>query len=122
MDTQSVINSKIGVQKIGKTVSPELPKVKDASINVRDKLNDILFYEKNNLVNYQIAINEIINDDLRLLLINNRNNIQGAHINLFNELFNLGEYQSDVATKPQISDISDIFSGYRTQLPLSLQQ
>lgn len=122
MDTQSVINSKMGVQKIGKTVSPELPKVKDASINVRDKLNDVLFYEKNNLVNYQIAINEIINDDLRLLLINNRNNIQGTHINLFNELFNLGEYQSDVATKPQISDISDIFSGYKTQLPLSLQQ
>ncbi len=122
MDTQSVINSKMGVQKIGKTVSSELPKVKDASINVRDKLNDILFYEKNNLVNYQIAINEIINDDLRLQLINNRDNIQGAHINLFNELFNLGEYQSDVATKPQISDISDIFSGYKTQLPLSLQQ
>jgi hypothetical protein len=122
MDTQLIVTSKMGVQKIGKTVSPELPKVKDININIRDKMNDILFYEKHNLVSYQIAINEVINDDLRTLLINNRNNIQSAHINFFNELFNLGEYQADIATKPQISDINDIFSGYKTQLPLSQQQ
>ncbi len=122
MDSQSTVTSKMGVQKIGKTVSQELPKVKDVNLNVRDKLNDILFYEKHNLVNYQIAINEIINDDLRALLINNHNKIQNAHTTLFNELFNLGEYQADLATKPQISDISDIFSGYKTQLPFFQQQ
>jgi len=122
MDTQSTVTSKVGVQKIGKTVSNELPKVKDASLNVRDKLNDILFYEKHNLVNYQIAINEMISDDLRGLLINNHKNVQGAHTNLFNELFNLGEYQADAATKPQISDIFDVFSGYKTQLPFNQQQ
>lgn len=122
MDTQLIVTSKMGVQKIGKTVSNELPKVKDVNLNVRDKLNDILFYEKHNLVNYQIATNEIINDDLRELLINNRNKLQGAHTSLFNELFNLGEYQADIATKPQISDISDVFSGYKTQLPFNQQQ
>lgn len=122
MDTQLIVTSKTGVQKIGKTVSSELPKVKDANLNIRDKFNDILFYEKHNLVGYQTAANEIINDDLRELVINNRNNIQGAHTSLFSELFNLGEYQSDVATKQQISDISDVFSGYKTQLPLTSQQ
>lgn len=117
MDTQSTVTSKMGVQKIGKTVSDELPKIKDVNLNIRDKLNDIMFYEKHNLVNYQIAINEMINDDLRSLLINNQNKIQGAHISFFNELFNLGEYQADVATTPQVSDAFDIFSGYKTQLP-----
>ena len=62
--------------------------------------------------------NEIINDDLRGLLINNRNSAQDAHTSFLNELFNLGEYQSDVATNPQISDIFDVFSGYKTQLPI----
>jgi hypothetical protein len=117
MDTQSTITSKVGVQKIGKTVSNEFPKVKDANINMRDRLNDILMIEKHNLVDYQIAINEIINDDLRNLLIENRNKIQGMHDGFFNELFNLGEYQADVATIPQIKDIYDVFNGYKTQLP-----
>lgn len=119
MDTQSTVTSKSGVQKIGRKVSDELPKVKDININFRDTLNDILLVEKHNLVNYQIAINEIINDDLRNLLMENRNRIQVMHTSVFNELFNLGEYQADIATSPQVKDIFDIFNGYKTQLPLS---
>ncbi|MFZ5987031.1 MAG: spore coat protein [Bacillota bacterium] len=117
MDTQSIVTTKIGVQKIGKQVSGELPKVKDPNINLRDRLNDILLDQKHILVNYQIAINEIINDDLRNLLIDNRNKIQGAHTGFFNEMFNLGEYQADVATTPQIQDTFDVFNNYKTQLP-----
>jgi len=117
MDTQLTITTKTGVQKIGKRVSPDLPKVKDANVNLRDRLNDILSDEKQMLVNYQIAINEIINDDLRNLLITNRDMIQKTHTWFFNELFNLGEYQADVSTHPQIRDALDVFSGYKTQLP-----
>ena len=117
MDTQQVITTEIGVQKIGKQVSEELPKVKDATVNLRDRLNDILADEKHILINYQIAINEIINDDLRNLLLENRNKIQGAHTGFFNELFNLGEYQADIATSPQIRDALVVFAGYKTQLP-----
>lgn len=117
MNTQATITSKMGVQKIGNKVSDELPKVKDPNINFRDTLNDILLSEKHNLVNYQIAINEIINDDLRGLLIENRNRLQTIHTNFFSQLFNLGEYQADMATPPQIKDIVDIFSGYKVQLP-----
>lgn len=117
MDTQSTVTSKSGVQKIGKTVSTELPKVKDANVNLRDRLNDVLLTEKHNLVSYQVAINEIINDDLRTLISNNRNAIQEAHTRLFNEMFNLGEYQADIATAPQLADTYEVFNNYKTQFP-----
>lgn len=117
MDTQNTVTSKSGVQKIGKKVSDELPKVKDKNMNLRDRLNDVLLDEKQILVNYQIAINEMINDDLRDLLMDNRNTIQGAQVGVYNDLFNLGEYQSDVASTPQISDTFTVFNNYKTQLP-----
>lgn len=117
MDTQSIITTPSGVQKIGKQVSGKLPRVKDANVNLRDRLTDILSDEKHSLVNYQIAINEILNDDLRDVLCNNRNKVQSVHQCIFNELFNLGEYQADVATIQQINDTWDVFRGYKAQLP-----
>jgi hypothetical protein len=59
----------------------------------------------------------MINDDLRGVLVNNRDNIQNSHTILFGELFNMGEYQADTATPPQISDVFDVFSNYQTQIP-----
>lgn len=117
MDTNATVTSKTGAEKIGVKVTNELPKQKDVNINVRDKLNDILSSEKHNLTNYQIAINEMINDDLRGVLSENRNNIQNIHTTVFNELFSMGEYQADIATKQQISDIFDVFNNYKTQIP-----
>jgi hypothetical protein len=117
MDTQSTVTSKTGIQKIGKQVSNELPKVKDENMNLRDRLNDMLLMEKHNLTSYQICINEIINDDLRNLIISNRNSLQDAHTKFFNEMFNLGEYQADAAIPAQIKDTFDVFSNYKTQFP-----
>lgn len=117
MDTQATITSKAGVVKIGKQVSNELPRVKDVNVNLRDRLNDILLTEKHNLVSYQVGINEMINDDLRKLVIDNRNRLQDIHTRFFNELFNLGEYQADAATAPQIKDSADVFTNYKTQIP-----
>lgn len=117
MDTQMTVTSNTGIQKIGKEVSPQLPKVKDANVNLRDRLNDILLTEKHNLTSYQYAINEIINDDLRRVIIANRNSLQEAHTSLFNELFNLGEYQADAAVPAQIKDTSEVFNNYKTQFP-----
>ncbi|MEW9121473.1 MAG: spore coat protein [Thermotaleaceae bacterium] len=117
MNTEQVITSKTGVQKIGKSVSNELPQVKDPSINVRDKLNDILLMEKHNLVSYQTGINEMINDDLRQIVIGNREQIQQIHTQFFDELFNLGEYQANIAMQKEIRDLVDIFTGYQAQFP-----
>ncbi|AOY77602.1 spore coat protein [Clostridium formicaceticum] len=117
MDTQSTVTSKTGVQKIGKTVSNELPQVKDVNINMRDMLNDILLVEKHNLISYQTGINEVINDDLRSIVIQNRDKLQQLHTSFFNELFNLGEYQANIATNAEIADIVDVFTGYQSQMP-----
>ncbi len=117
MDTKQTVISKAGVEKIGKRVTDKLPKEKDISINLRDKVNDVLLSEKHNLVTYQIGINEAINEDLRNLLIKNRNALQGLHGRCFNELFNLGEYQAEIATGPQIADTASIFTNYLTQFP-----
>lgn len=117
MNMQSTIVSKTGVQKIGKPVSSEFPKAKDANVNVRDRFNDVLNDAKNMLVNYQTAINEMIDNETRQLLISNRNNLQGLHDRFFTELFNLGEYQADMATVAQVADIVDVFNDYKTQLP-----
>lgn len=117
MDTKQTVISETGVEKIGKRVSNKLPKEKDISINLRDKLNDVLLSEKHNLVTYQIAINEVINEDLKNILIKNRNALQGLHGRCFNELFDLGEYQAEIATGPQITDTANIFSNYLTQFP-----
>ena len=117
MDTQSTVTTRTGVQKIGRPVSNELPMVKDQNVNVRDRLNDILSTEKHNLLNYQIAVNEMIDDDLRKVLFDNRNRIQDMQVRYFNELFNLGEYQADVASTEQITDTVQVFTNYRGQLP-----
>ena len=42
----------------------------------------------------------MINDDLRQILIDNRNRVQGLQIRFFEEMFNLGEYQADLASLP----------------------
>lgn len=117
MDTQSVVTSKTGVQKIGRPVTNKLPKVKDANVNLRDRINDILATEKHNLISYQTAVNEIINDDLRIVVMDNRNRLQDVQNRMFNELFNLGEYQADVASSMQIADTVEVFNNYKRQLP-----
>ena len=121
METQSTVTSKTGVVKIGKPVSSELPKVKDSNVNLRDRLNDVLLTEKHNLVSYQIGINEVINTDLQNVITNNRNRLQNIHTNIFTQLFDLGEYQADVATSQQIADTSQVFTNYRTQFPYQKQ-
>jgi len=117
MDYQSTVVSPTGVTKIGKTVSAELPQVKDQSFNMRDRLNDMLATEKYNLVNYQIAINELINPQLCQVVDKNCTRLQGLHDQFFAELFNLGEYQADIALYPEIADAIQVFTNYKAQLP-----
>lgn len=120
MNTQSIITSKNGVQQIGiskAVANPKLPQTKDPTINVRDRINDVLLTEKHNLVSYQIGLNEIIDDDLRNVITSNRNNLQGLQVKFFNELFNMGEYKADVASSSQIADTAETFSNYKVQLP-----
>jgi hypothetical protein len=117
IDNNSMVTSPFGVQKIGKSKSPVLPKEKDPSFNLRDRLNDILLSEKYVIEGYTTGSKEILDEQLYNVVINNLNSLKQVQRHLFEELFNLGEYQSDIATPQQIADTLDIFTKYKVQLP-----
>jgi hypothetical protein len=117
MDNRSTVTSKFGVQKIGKGKSPVLPKVKDTSINVRDRLNDVLDDEKRIIGAYITGLNEIIDQQLFDLIKKNIENCRLLQRKMFEQMFDLGEYQADTATPQQIEDALDMFNNYKVQLP-----
>jgi uncharacterized protein Yka (UPF0111/DUF47 family) len=119
MDNRTTVTSKFGVQKIGKGKSPVLPKEKDPTINLRDRLNDILSGEKHTLDGYQSGLNEIIDEQFFNLVKKNIENCRLLQRKMFEQLFDLGEYQADTATPPQIEDALDMFNNYKVQLPYS---
>lgn len=117
MDNRSTVTSKFGVQKIGKGKSPVLPEKKDPTINVRDRLNDVLIDEKHILSSYFIGLNEIIDQQLFDMIKKNIENCRLLQRKMFEQMFDLGEYQPDVATPQQIEDAMDMFNNYKVQLP-----
>ncbi|HZK34358.1 MAG TPA: spore coat protein [Bacillota bacterium] len=121
MDSNSLVTSKFGVQKIGKNMSPVLPKVKDAGVNVRDRLNDVLLSEKHLLNGYQIGCSEVICEQLLNLVNQNMNSLKNIHRNVLSNMFDLGEYQADLATPIQVEDAWDTFNNYKVQLPFQNQ-
>ncbi len=117
IDNNSLVTSPFGVQKIGKDKSPVLPKEKDPTFNLRDRLNDALLSEKYVIEGYTTGSKEILCEQLYNVVINNLNSLKQVQRQLFEELFNLGEYQVDIATPQQISDTLDVFTNYKVQLP-----
>lgn len=117
MDTQSIITTKTGAVKIGKEVTAQLPKQKDATVNDRDRLNDILLHEKHMLTGYNTGINEVLDPTLLNLLQENRQQLQQVHQQMLEALFDMGEYTADIALPNQVADAYDIFNGYKTQFP-----
>lgn len=119
MDNNSMVTSKFGVEKIGKDKSPVLPKEKNPSVNVRDRLNDVLLDEKQILGTYYTGSNEIIDQQFFDLVKRNIENCRQLQRKMFEQLFDLGEYQADIAAPPQIEDALDMFNNYKVQLPYS---
>jgi len=117
MDNNSLVTSAFGVQKIGKDKSPVLPKEKDPSVNVRDRLNDVLMSEKHALTGYSIGSNEVIDQQLKNIITQNIDSLKGIHHSILTMMFDLGEYQADIATPMQIEDAWDMFNNYKVQLP-----
>ncbi|RNC28596.1 MAG: hypothetical protein AWM53_01430 [Candidatus Dichloromethanomonas elyunquensis] len=117
IDNTSTVTSPFGVQKIGKGKSPVLPAEKDSSYNVRDRLNDTLSSEKYIIESYTTGSKEILCEKLYTLVNNNLSNIKQLHRHLFEQLFNLGEYQADTATQQQVNDALDMFVKYQAQFP-----
>ncbi len=122
MDTQSTITTKTGAVKIGKEVTAQLPKKKDATVNDRDRLNDILLHEKHMLTGYNTGINEVLDTALFNLLQENRQQLQQIHQQMLEALFDMGEYTADIALPNQVADAYDVFNGYKTQFPYPEEQ
>ena len=122
IDNQSTITSDMGVLKIGRDRSPILPKVKDANVNLRDRLNDVLISEKYILSGYGTAVNEIIDQRLLDTVMKNMMGLTNIHKNMVDQLFDLGEYQADVATPIQTADALDMFKNYMSQMPYPQNQ
>lgn len=119
IDTNSTVTSQFGVQKIGKGKSPVLPKEKDAGYNLRDRLNDALSSEKYLIEAYTTGSKEVLCQNLYDIVNNNLNSIKQLHRHLFEQVFNLGEYQADAATQQQVNDALDMFTKYQAQFPYS---
>lgn len=117
IDTNSTVTGPTGVQKVGRDRSPALPKEKDASFNLRDRLNDILLSEKYIIEGYTTGSKEVLCQQLYNIVNENLSNSKLVQRNLFEQIFNLGEYQADVASDPQIADALDMFTKYKAQLP-----
>ena len=117
IDVSSTVTSPFGVQKIGKGKSPVLPDEKDPSFNLRDRLNDVLLSEKHIIESYTTGAKEVLCQQLYTIASENLSNLKSAQRHLFEELFNLGEYQADVAAQPQLDDALDMFTKYKVQLP-----
>jgi hypothetical protein len=117
IDNTSMVTSQFGVQKIGKDKSPVLPKEKDPSFNLRDRMNDVLTSEKYIIEGYTTGSKEILCEKLYTIINGNLNSAKQAHRYFFEQLFNLGEYQADTATQQQIDDALDMFTKYKVQLP-----
>lgn len=121
IDNNSTVTSKFGVQKIGKGKSPVLPKEKDPSFNLRDRLNDVLINEKHMIDSYNIGQNELFDEQLYNQVTKNIGNVKLIQRSMLEQLFNLGEYQADTATPQQINDAFDVFNNYQVQLPYKQQ-
>lgn len=117
IDNTSTVTSPFGVQKIGKGKSPVLPKEKDASFNIRDRLNDALSSEKYLIEAYTTGSKELLCEKLYNITNENLNSVKQLQRHLFEQIFNLGEYQADTATQQQIDDAFDMFYKYQVQFP-----
>jgi hypothetical protein len=86
---------------------------------VRDRINDILIDEKHLLSSYHTGLNEVIDQQFYDLIRKNSDNCRTFQRKMFEELFDLGEYQADTATPAQIQDAFNMFNNYKVQLPYS---
>jgi len=117
IDNTSTVTSQFGVQKIGRNKSPVLPNEKDPSFNLRDRLNDALSSEKYIIEAYTTGSKEVLCEKLYTLVNENLNNVKQLQRNIFEQIYNLGEYQADTASQQQIGHALDMFTKYKAQLP-----
>ncbi len=106
------MTTKIAVSQTG-----QLPKEKGPELNDRDRINDILAFEKYLSNGYNVGLNEAQNPKLHKEVQNILISVHDAQYKLFNLMFEKGWYKMPAADKEEISNTHKQFSNYSTQFP-----
>lgn len=94
-----------------------LPKVKDATVNDRDRMQDLLAQEKYLTWAYTTAMNEASHEELWRVMKQNFDACQQLQRQIFNGMFKKGWYKLPVADAQALSHTLQQFKQYQTQFP-----
>jgi spore coat protein CotF len=95
----------------------QLPKVKGPEINDRDRINDILSYEKYLTSGYNTGLNEMQNPKLRQTVQQILNETHQLQFQMFDLMFQKGWYKMKAAEQQEIGQTHQQFANYKTQFP-----
>jgi spore coat protein CotF len=98
-----------------------LPQVKDANVNDRDRMQDLLATEKYMTQGYNISMNEAGHDALFQVLKQNHDDCQQLQRQIFNGMFKKGWYKLPVADAQSVAHTYNQFKQYQTQFPFPWQ-
>ncbi|KGX85755.1 spore coat protein [Pontibacillus litoralis] len=104
-------------QQNQKVQNPETNVPKNAQMNERDFINDMLATEKYMTDSFCTALNEASCDHLYQDISTIFNETQDCQRNLYNLMFKNGWYSLEAAEQQKIQQSHQQFSGYTNQLP-----
>lgn len=97
--------------------SGQLPQVKGPELNDRDRINDILSYEKYLTSGYNVGLNEMQNPSLHQKISTILQDVHQTQFQLFDLMFQKGWYKMNAADNQEISKAHQQFTDYKTQFP-----
>lgn len=97
--------------------STGLPQVKDATVNDRDRMQDLLAQEKYMTSGYDTSRNEASHHELYMVLAENHHACHRAQRDIYDMMFKKGWYKVPVADAPAVTHAYDQFQQYLGQFP-----
>jgi spore coat protein CotF len=97
--------------------SGQLPQVKGPEFNDRDRINDILSYEKYLTSGYNTGLNEMQNPQLRQKVGAILQDAHQTQFQLFDLMFQKGWYKMKAAETQEINQAQQQFTEYKSQFP-----
>ncbi len=94
-----------------------LPQVKDANVNDRDRMNDLLAQEKYLTSSYNVAMYEASHDALHRVIKENFDTCQRMQRQLYNTMFKKGWYKLPVADAESVTQTYNQWQKYQAQFP-----
>jgi len=99
-----------------------LPQVKDATVNDRDRMQDLLAQEKYLTTAYSVAMNEATQEPFWQVMKQNFDACQQLQRQLFQLMFKKGWYKIPVADVQALNATLQQFQQYQTQFPFKPMQ